>query len=64
MSNLKDLIVKRGRLINNAPDGISGIQRAVEMKREIRRESKIQMMAEAVSRGDMMSNAKRYIFGK
>ena len=61
MNNLKDLIVKRGRLINNAPDGISGIQRAVQMKKEIRRESKIQMMAEAVSRGDMMSDMNKVI---
>jgi hypothetical protein len=64
MSNLKDLIVKRGRLINNAPDGVSGIQRAVEIRKEVRRESKIQMMAEAVYRGDMMSDSKGYTFGK
>jgi hypothetical protein len=64
MNNLKDLIVKRGRLINNALDGISGIQRAAEIRKEIRRESKIQMMAEAVYRGDIMSNAKENFFGK
>jgi hypothetical protein len=56
MKNFKDLIVQRGRLINDAPNGVTGIQRAVEIKKDMKREKKIQMMAEAAYRGEMMAD--------
>lgn len=42
-----------GMLINNRPDSISGIQKAVEIKKAMRRAEKISTMSEAVSIGTM-----------
>jgi hypothetical protein len=48
-----------GMMINNRPDSTTGIQKAVEMKKSIRRAEKISTMSEAVALGgmkeDMMS---------
>lgn len=51
-----DLTVRNGRLINNRPNDITGIQQAAQIKKDMKREQKIQMMAEAVYRGDKMSD--------
>lgn len=62
-----DLTVRNGRLINNRPNSVTGIQQAAQIKKDMKREQKIQMMAEAMYRGEMMSdlekslkNGKRY----
>jgi hypothetical protein len=49
------LTQKGGLLINNASDGVSGIRKAVEIKKEMKRASKIEMYSEAVMLGNMKS---------
>ena len=50
------LTVKNGRLINNRPDGISGIQEACMIKKSMKRAKKIDMMAEAIEVSRMRSD--------
>jgi hypothetical protein len=47
------LDVQGGRLINNRPDGVSGIVQAAAAKKAMKRESKIQMYSDAVVLGNM-----------
>ena len=42
------LQIKDGRLINERPDGMTGLQRAASMKRAIDNDKKINMIAEAI----------------
>lgn len=56
-----DLTVKNGRLINNRPNGISGIQQAVEIKKAMKKADKIEMMAQAVALGNIKAEAIEYM---
>jgi hypothetical protein len=47
------LTVNGGMLINNRPDGQTGIQQAADLKKVVKRANKIQMMAEAVYLGNI-----------
>ena len=49
------LTVNGGMLINNRPDGQTGIQQAAIAKKIVKRENKVQMMAEAVFLGNIRS---------
>jgi len=49
------LTVNGGMLINNRPDGQTGIQQAAVAKKIVKRENKVQMMAEAVFLGNIRS---------
>jgi len=49
------LTVNKGMLINNRPDGQTGIQQAAQAKKSIRRAEKVQMMAESVFLGNIRS---------
>ena len=49
------LTVNGGMEINNRPDGTTGIQQAAAIKKGIKRENKVQMMAEAVFLGNIRS---------
>jgi hypothetical protein len=49
------LDVQGGRLINNRPDGVSGIVQAAEAKKAMKRMSKIEMYSDAVALGNMKS---------
>jgi len=49
------LTVKDGMLINNRPDGQTGIHQACQLKSEVKRATKINMYAEAVMLGNMRS---------
>lgn len=52
--SIKDgLEVRNGRLINNRPDGMTGIQLLCEAKKNRKREQKIEMMVEADVRASM-----------
>ena len=51
MSN--GLSVQRGRLVNNRPDGVTGIQQMCEAKKMRKREQKIDMIVEAEVRASM-----------
>ena len=49
------LTVNKGMLINNRPDGQTGIQQAVTAKKVVKKMEKVQMMAEAVFLGNIRS---------
>ena len=49
------LTVNKVMLINNRPDGQTGIQQACQLKGEVKRAKKIDMYAEAVMLGNMRS---------
>jgi len=49
------LTVNGGMLINNRPDGQTGIQQAADAKRVVKKAEKVQMMAEAVFLGNIRS---------
>jgi hypothetical protein len=57
-----DLTVRNGRLINNRPNDVTGIQQAVRIKKEMKKAEKISMMSEAMyqaeMRADMMESLK------
>jgi hypothetical protein len=45
------LTMKNGRLINDRPNGITGIQEAAQIKQKLNRAEKLEMYSEAVSLG-------------
>ena len=49
------LTVNGGMLINNRPDGQTGIQQAAQMRKVMHRAEKIQTMSEAVFLGNIRS---------
>jgi len=49
------LNVSDGMLINNRPDGQTGIRQAADMKKVVKKAEKVQMMAEAVFLGNIKS---------
>lgn len=51
------LTQKDGMLINNRPDGITGIAQATQMKKMIKRAEKISTYSEAYSLGEMKSGS-------
>jgi hypothetical protein len=54
-SKMGGLDVKNGRLVNNRPDGMTGIAQVAMAKSEMKRIKKVQMIADGVALGDMMS---------
>lgn len=58
------LTMKNGRLVNNRPDGVSGIQQAVEMNKTLKRGQKISMMAEGIRMGEALSEMDEMMRGK
>jgi hypothetical protein len=60
-----DLTVRNGRLINNRPNDITGIQKAAQVKKEMKKQEKIAMMEEAIYRAEMRSDLmESYMEGK
>jgi hypothetical protein len=55
-SRYNGLTVKNGRLINNRPDGMTGIAQAAISKRSIKRSEKVGMIAEGVALGNIGSD--------
>ena len=47
------LSVNDGMMINNRPDGVTGIRQAADVKKVMKRAEKIQMMSEAVYLGNI-----------
>jgi tryptophan synthase alpha subunit len=45
------LTIKNGRLINNRPTGITGIQEAAQIKSDLKKAKKLEMYSEALSLG-------------
>ena len=50
------LYVRNGRLINDRPDGQSGIARAASIKRSIKNDRKINQIAEAIQLAEDKKN--------
>jgi hypothetical protein len=55
------LVIEDGMLINNRPNSVTGIQKAVEVKNAIKREEKISTMSQAFYRGEMMADLDKSI---
>jgi 3-dehydroquinate dehydratase len=51
-----DLTVKNGRLINTRPNDVTGIQQAVQIKKELKRAEKIATMSEAMFQAEMKAD--------
>jgi hypothetical protein len=62
-NSIYGLTVKEGRLINDRPDGCTGIAQMAKLRKEAKREEKIGMIAEGYSRGEMMSEAREMMMG-
>ena len=50
------LTVKDGRLVNERPVGMTGIQQAANIKRMVKEERKIKMIADGIQRAEAMEN--------
>lgn len=64
--NLRDtrgLTMKDGRLQNERPDGVSGIQHVADMRKMMRREEKISMMETAMYRAEMRADMQEKMGG-
>lgn len=59
-----DLIVRNGRLINLRGNDKSGIQKAVQMKKDIKRAEKIAMMSEAMYQAEMRAEMMESMRGE
>jgi hypothetical protein len=55
-ANMTGLEMRAGRLINNAPDGMTGIQQAANARKMMKREEKMSMMTEAMYRAEMRAD--------
>ena len=49
------LTVRNGRLINNRPDGQTGIAQASDIRKSMKRAEKISIVAKGTAMGEMMS---------
>lgn len=49
---MNGLTIKNGRLINDRPDGMSGIQQAANIKRIIDEDRKIKIIADGIERAE------------
>ena len=63
MNGVGGLSVSNGRLVNNRPDSRSGIEVAAQNRKIMKREEKINMIAEGYSRGEMMSEMREMLNG-
>lgn len=54
-SKYDGLTVRNGRLINNRPDGQTGIAQAAEIRKSMKRAEKISIVAKGTAMGEMMS---------
>lgn len=64
LKGTRGLTVKDGRLQNDRPDGVTGIQHAADMRKMMRREEKISMMEQAMYRAEMRADMEEKIYGK
>ena len=55
---MEGLRIQNGRLINDRPDSMTGLQRVAQMKKAMKREAKISIMTDAMRRKDMMDDIK------
>jgi hypothetical protein len=55
---MEGLRIQNGRLINDRPDSMTGLQRVAQIKKAIKRQEKISMMVDAMRRKDMLDDIK------
>ena len=60
LDKMSGLTMKDGRLINDRPVGVTGIQQAADLKKARKREEKIEMMVEADVRASMREKMLGY----
>ena len=53
---MNGLKVQNGRLINEAPTGITGIAQAAQIRKEMKRAKKVSMIAEGVEIAELKKN--------
>jgi hypothetical protein len=51
---MEGLNIKNGRLVNERPNGMTGIQQACNMKRIIKEDRKIKMISDGIERAEAM----------
>jgi hypothetical protein len=56
------LYVKDGRLINGRPDGVSGIEEASMYRKQMKKQYKIDCIADGIERAKMRMNNDRDIY--
>ena len=56
-----DLTVRNGRLINNRPNDVTGIQKVCQAKKELRKQEKIAIMEEAMYRAELRADLREAI---
>lgn len=59
-SKFDGLTVRNGRLINNRPDGQTGIAQASEIRQAMKRSEKVMIIAKGTAMGEMMSDMGDY----
>ncbi len=57
------LTMNDGRLVNNRPDGMTGIQQLAIARKTMKKEAKINMAAEGYVRGEQMSEMNEMMGG-
>ncbi len=57
------LVVKDGRLVNNRPDGMTGIQQMAMSRKAMKHEAKVQTYAEGYVRGERMEEMNKMMMG-
>ena len=61
---INGLYVKDGRLINERPDGINGIEQAANLRKMVKYNKKVDMIADGIERAEMRKNFFRHGFMK
>lgn len=64
LHEMPGLTMKNGRLVNDLPDGVTGIQRAADMRKMRKREEKVAVMDEAMYRAEMRADMKEMMRGR
>ena len=54
------LTIKNGRLINIRPDGMSGIEQASMYRQQMKKQYKIDTIADGIERAKMREEGRRY----
>tara|TARA_R100001460_G_scaffold8527_1_gene21082 strand:+ start:92 stop:274 length:183 start_codon:yes stop_codon:yes gene_type:complete len=56
------LHIKNGRLINDRPDGETGIARAARIKKAMKEQDKINMIADGIERAEVREKLRNMMF--
>ena len=59
---MNGLHIKNGRLINDRPDGETGIARAARIKKAMKKQEKINMIADGMDRAEMREKLRNMMF--